>query len=304
LLTLLFGSSSSSLAASPSAATSTYFITNCGSSAQNLITNDTQLGSVPPGTIYVKIPYRTNTQPVSIYFQAFSNNNCASLGTENVSYGLWTKIGSLNQEQIGNFGGTFIAQSTNISAAPYQAALDILIVQNPNTCNPTLACNISYDGYTGYIQPSLISEATDQIAVFLVSPYQNEKVTGIAYYDKDVYLYSTKKLEPFNKDYLSGGLHNVSIVISLANGQKLNLSKNINMGPDYARVDFIRSILYRSSGTTRILFYITAGLILLYILLAVARLIYKKHFYTVEHGLDKDIAPPEDNNPEDQIHVG
>ena len=276
----------------------------CGSTNQNIFNFSTSLSSFPSGSLYIRLANQPNPAQVSVYYQTI-NGQCYNIDDSIARFSKWQPIGSISSSQTGTIPGTFIVQSSSLNVPPYEAAADILILPNNSICDPTVQCFVNYDGYSGYIQPRLLSTATDQVAIFEASPIRAANITKVDYYDGNTFLYRTTSLQPVNTNYLNGGNHNVTIVITQKNGEQALLSKKINMGPDYTGSLYAKSLLYKSHGVLRLTLIILAIVIVLITALGIARHIYKHHKYVLEHGLEHNIEPvvyyPDDTNHDMRI---
>jgi hypothetical protein len=280
-------------------------LANCGSSNPNIYTYSTTIQQTTVGSLYIKSANQSGSATVTAYYQS-ADGQCHEINETTAKFGQWNFLGTLNNKEVMNGGETFIVQSSNLGAPPYEAVADILVLPEPSICTPTVQCYLNFDGYSGYIQPKLLSGATDQVAVFQADPISTSNITSVDYYDGNTFLYKSTSLSPVNKNYLNGGFHRINIVLIEKNGEEALLSKNVNMGVDYTGSLYAKSLLYRSYGILR-LFALLGFLILVLVIVAlVLRRMYKHRQYVLEHGLEHDIVPVQ-NHPEDRdknIHVG
>lgn len=265
------------------------------------------LKKVPAGgQVYMRLNNTSESSGSSIvYFQSFSDSQCHLIGTSNPVYGSWSKVGSYNLDTT--VGGAFVVIGSGLGALPYQAAVSLLILPNPAVCAPVTNCQVTYRGYQGVLSPQIISGATDQVAVYVASPLSGVGYSKVTYYSDNQFLYDSTHLEPINRNYLGGGVHNVSTQISLSNQQTITINQTINMGSDYADILAIRSLVYRTQNKALVFAISAMAVVILLLLLWIARLLYKHHQFKLEHGLDKlNIHHGLDNKgdpPEDSVVV-
>lgn len=220
----------------------------------------------------------------SVYFQSFSDGQCHLIGTLNSTYNSWGQVGNYSLDT--SSGGAFIVAGNDLGSLPYQAVASLLILPKPAACVPVTNCQVSYEGNKGVLSPEIISGATDQVAVYVANNPNGVGYSKVTYYSNDQFLYDSKKLEPINRDYLDGGVHQVSIIVSLSNQETVTINQTINMGTDYTGSLYIKSLIYRTHNKAIVFMIPALIVVILLLLLWVARLIYKRRRFTVEHGLD------------------
>lgn len=271
------------------------------------------LSSIPTsGELYVKSPLNQTPGSTTLYFQSYSSGQCINLGTVTPNTSSWTALGSLPSGQQFSQGGSFIAESPNIGSAPYEAALQLLILPSPSICSPTTTCMTTYQGWSGALDPTIISGATDQIAVYVAKPLSGSSIIGVNYYNNQKFLYSSPQLQNPNRDYLSGGSHVITAIASFKNGEQLVVTQPVNMGVDYSGYLWLRSSLYNSKDKGLFVLKIIGIVALLGVLILLIRHIRKKLLYKKTHGLNdyknnkqnKSNPPADENNPTNTIVVG
>ncbi len=257
---------------------------SCGSSSlytDNLIAPQPLIGK-----IFAKLPSTEMAMTVTLYSQPIFGNNCTLLSSAVVSPNLWTYMGEINDNTPAS---TIIAQGSNLFGEPYSASLDLLNVPSSNPCVVKgNSCLATFSGYTGVLQPSIISTDTSQIALYVANPIDNSTISSINYYADGSFIYSTKKLLPVNRNYLSGGIHNIQIQVRLAKGETLNINQTINMGTDWTGSLLFKSTFYRSKNKVSYFANIGAIVLLVVLVLGLVRHLYKRHMFKIEHGLSKD----------------
>lgn len=277
-------------------------IGSCGTSSTQYQTNVNKLPS--SGQVYVKLSNQQETTgPVDLYFQSNTTLVCQLIGTASPVFGSWVPIGSLPAGSSG--GGFLIADGDGLGAFPYSSVLSVLITSAPNICNPSLSCTVSYQGYSADIEPTIITHATDQVAVYTISPITGSGYNKVSYYDNGKYLYGSTKLLPFNRNYLNGGVHKVDSQVTLNDGQTLDINQNIDMGNDITDMLYLKSKVYQSKNKAVLVVILLAFISIVIALLIFIHWLYKRHRFVVDHGIDK--APShidERKQEEENIVVG
>jgi hypothetical protein len=275
----------------------------CGNSNQNLSTlEDITHKYVPDGKAYLKLNYQTNPIDLSLYINNYTNSQCDFIGSITANANSWVYVGNITRSS-----NDVIVQGLNVEAAPYQAAVQLLIAPN-NQCIPTTLCNVAFGGLNGVLQlddSNILSGATDQIAVYGLKPIDNVGIKSVAYYSnaQGNLLYTSTKLGTINKNYLGGGLHNIQLQIKLKNGQTIYANQTVDMGIDWTGTLYIKSLIYRNSGSAAIFIILGISLLLFLVLLALARYIYRRHRAAKLHGLNKYHEPSKKNYIEDNIII-
>ncbi len=275
--------------------------TFCGNTNQNLSTlEDITNSNVPLGNAYLKLNYKSNPIDLSLYLNNPLSNQCEYIGHVSANSNTWTYIG-----KISKLSNDIIIQGIGVNAAPYQAAVALLIVPN-SQCIPTNACAVSFGGLSGILQlddSNILSGATDQIAVHAVKPINGVGIKSVSYYadNQKSALYSSSELNPFNRNYLDGGSHSVQIQILLDNGQQIFVNQTVNMGIDLTGALFLKSLIYRNSGSAAVFIVLGISTIILIAILGLIRLMFKRRKAYKLHGLHTYEAPtkPEANNSDD-----
>jgi len=235
------------------------------------------------GSLYVRLPATATPTAVYLYSQSLLGGNCNYIGSVYAKTTQWSYVESgINIPP--NY--SLIVQGEGVGAEAYAAAVEVLDLPSGGICQPEDTCNTTYDGYSGYIQPSLVSGSTDQIAVYLANPIKNLKYYRVNYYSDGSFLYTSKKLRPLNRNYLSGGSHSVLTQADFANGESFNTSQQINMGNDWTGSLFVKSTVYKHLGEASIFVFMGMFILLVFSSLAIARMIYKRHSYQIHHGLN------------------
>ncbi|HEY4963745.1 MAG TPA: hypothetical protein VIH90_03560 [Candidatus Saccharimonadales bacterium] len=251
------------------------------------------------GQVYIKL---SNSQEpvtsVTLYFQSFFDGQCNVIGTVNANNSAWTPIGQLSNPA--GTGGFLIASADGLGAYPYSSVLSTLIVSNPNICTPTIACNVIYANQPAVLEPTIISHATDQIAVYTVVPVTGVGYTKVSYFDNGKYLYGGTVLKPVNRNYLDGGQHKIVTQLSLKDGQTVDINQNINMGNDVTGMLYIKSRVYQSRNKVVLATIVVALLMVIGLVIIGIHLIYKHRRFVVDHGIDKAPAHVEDQEVDDE----
>lgn len=194
-----------------------------------------------------------------------------------------------------------MATSQTVGSAPYESALEILLLPDASTCKPTSTCQTSYHGWQGALDPTIISGATDQIAVYVAEPIVSSRLNIVNYYDNQVFLYSKPNLVAIDNDYLSGGENVLTAVANFKNGEQFVSTKYVNMGPDYSDYYWLRSSLYRSGGRAVFILKMAGFVAVLILLLLLVRHSHNKRLYKLEHGLKGYRGhSKEENTPKDK----
>jgi hypothetical protein len=258
-------------------------IGQCGSSTNQF---NVLLTKVPASAqLYIKLnSTQESSSNVAVYFQSFSDSQCHLIGIDSPSYSSWSKVGPYNLDT--SDGGAFVIVGSGLGALPYQAVASLLVLPNPLVCTPVINCKISYHGYQGVLSPQIISGATESVAVYVASPLNSVGYSKATYYSNNQFLYSSKQLQPINRNYLNGGVQHVSIQINLTNQQVVTITQTINMGTDYTGTLYIKSLVYRSQNKVWVFVILALILVVLLLLLWIVRLIYKHRRYQVHYGLN------------------
>ncbi len=251
------------------------------------------------GNIYARLPSGDGSSIVYLYSETISANSCQLLGASKISSARWIFIGN-SSSPITNI----MIEGQGLNAEPYAAVVDLLVVPNPDICTPVVTCNLNYQGDLGYLQPILLSNTTDQIAVYEAKSITDVRFSSINYYADGTFLYASTQLKPINRDYLPGGTHSVFIQVNFVNKEKININQTINNGVDWSGSLRLRSDFYRSQN--KFIFALVLVLIVIVICLIIwlLRIIYKRHEFKIDHGIDEYEASDminhsndHDNNP-------
>ncbi len=275
----------------------------CGSTSQNISTiEDITNKYIPTGRAYLKLNYQSSPIKLSLYINNYSNSQCNFIGVANVSPNSWVYIGQISQSS-----NDIIIQGSDIQVAPYQAAAQLMVVPN-NQCTPVTNCTVSYAGLSGILQlddSNILSGATDQIAVYGLKTLGGVGVKSVSYYadNQGDLLYSSSSLRPINRNYLSGGIHNIQLQIKLNNGQTIYVNQTIDMGIDWTGTLYLKSLIYRNSGSAAIFIIVGITLLLFVILLALARFVYKRRRTNKFHGLSNYHQPAPGRAKDDRIII-
>jgi len=254
------------------------------------------------GSVYVRLPTGDSPSIVYLYSESASDTSCQLLGGAKAFSGHWTFLA--NASNVSNI----MFQGQGLNAQPYSAVVNLIVVPIPSICSPVVVCNTNYQGLSGYLVPNLISNTTDQIAVYQANPVTDIRRLSINYYADGVFLYSTTQLRPINRNYLPGGTHAIFIQASFANGEKININQTINTGIDWSGSLRLRSDFYRSHNKLIFAAVITAVIALVILGLWAIRILYKRHEFKIDHGLDeyedKDMISPKDDQDNNRPIIG
>jgi len=274
----------------------------CGSSNIDISTlEDITKNNVPIGKAYLRLNYASSPIKLNLYLNNYASGVCTDVGNVTVNSNTWVYVG-----KISTLTNDVIVQGNNVSAAPYQAAVNLLIVTN-NQCTPTTNCTVTYENLTGQLQldnSNILSGATDQIAIYGLKPTSGVGISSVGYYSdgQKSILYSSKTLKPFDRDYLEGGLHNTQIQIKLNNGQSIYVNQTIDMGVDWTGTLFLKSLIYRNSGSAAIFIVAGIAVVIFLIILWLIRFIYKRRRTNKFHGLYS--YRPSPDHIDDDIFIG
>lgn len=250
------------------------------------------------GTIYLRLNnQQEQVSTVTTYFQNPITGVCQLLGATSPTYNTWTKLGDY---EVSQDNGELTALGQGLSAGPYQATITLLILPKDSLCDPLSGCTVDYRGYSGLLQPLQVSTATDTVDVYIAKPITGVGYSRVDYYADSQFMYGSAELEPFNRAYLSGGIHNITIQVLFKNGEVLNVRQTINMGYDFTGQLWLKSLSYREHDSF-LLFLIPAGIILaLSSLLALLRVVYLRRRYKINHGLNHYAYRETDNQKQDK----
>ena len=257
-------------------------------------------------SIYIRLNAASEvTTPVNVYLQNLSDMSCKLLGSTTAVINNWAKITSDAKDQKLN-GVIIITYSTQENVEVYQATFQLLFLANNTICTSvSTACNASFNGYSGVLTVPTSSKATDDIQMYQLSDIKNAEFSKVDYYDGPSFLYSTKKLGAVNRNYLTGGKNQVTTQVSFKNGQILTISEKVDGGLDFSGGLAIRSYIYRSKNKT-VAIGIVIGVVLLFLLLlAFIHFLVRRHFYKIDHGLDKEaqIEKPHYGEVDESLHI-
>lgn len=254
------------------------------------------------GSVYVRLPSGNSPSIVYLYSESASDTSCQLLGGAKAFSGHWTFLA--NASNVSNI----MLQGQGLNAQPYSAVVDLIVVPIPSICSPVVVCNTTYQGLSGYLVPNLISNTTDQIAVYQANPVTDIRRLSINYYADGEFLYSTTQLEPINRNYLPGGTHAIFIQASFVNGEKININQTINTGIDWSGGLRLRSDFYRSHNKLVFAGVIMGVVALVTLGIWIIRIIYKRHEFKIDHGLDeyenKDMISPKNDQDNNRPIVG
>jgi len=268
------------------AATTTPNSLICGSTSQTITTlEDITTKNVPTGKVYLRLNYASNPINLSLYLNNYSAGKCSKIGSAQTNSNSWTYVGTIT-----NTTNDVIIQGSGVGAAPYQAAVQLLVVTD-NQCVPTTNCSLKYAGLNGILQlddSNILSGATDQIAIYGLKPISRVGVASVGYYadNQKSVLYTTTTLRAFNRNYLDGGLHNTQIQIKLGNGQSIYVNQTIDMGIDWTGSLYLKSLIYRDSGSAAVFIIIGIAILIILLIFSLTRLIYKKQRFNEIHGIN------------------
>ncbi|HSX32957.1 MAG TPA: hypothetical protein VLF91_01325 [Candidatus Saccharimonadales bacterium] len=259
----------------------------------------------PAGKLYIRLTNSAETSaPVTVYYQSIQDGVCRPLGTVTPNQTIWTAVGVY--KPIDTSGVALVVNGVGLSAPPYAAAASLLIVPDPVVCTPDVTCAVRYQGYNATLVPRILTGATDAVAIYAAEPVVGATVKKVSYYADNTYLYDSKTFVPINRGYLRGGMHTVTIQVTLANGEVLIINQALNNGDDFAGTKYLRSLFYRSHNKTLFLAAIGLTALGLLLLLWTVRQLYKHHMYREEHGLEHYAAPKppaDDPNKDDNNNV-
>ncbi len=278
---LLLGASSASAATTPTPSLNSIGV--CGNSTTSY--SDTLQHVDLTGDVYVRLNNASEaTVPATVYFQSFQDGVCHAIGTATAQYGQWAKVGSYSG--AADQSGSLVVNAVGLGAAPYSAVAQVLILPDPSLCTPVLSCNVTYQGYSAVLQPQILSTAADQLNVYLAKPIAGVGYSKVSYYADSQYMYGGTILGPFNRDYLSGGTHNITVQVSLKNGQTLTINQVVNMGLDITTLFFFRSLIYKSHDKALLVVIAIAILVILSLLGWIIQLIRRHRASIRDHGFD------------------
>jgi hypothetical protein len=255
------------------------------------------------GSVYVRLPAGANPSIVYLYSETMSDTRCQLIGGAKAFSGHWTFLA--NASDVSNI----MLQGQGLNAQPYSAVANLLVVPIASICEPVIVCNTTYQGINSSLTPNLLSNTTDQIAVYQANPVTDIRRSSINYYADGTFLYSATQLKPINHDYLPGGTHAVFIQVSFLNGEKININQSVNNGVDWSGGLRLRSDFYRSHNKLVFAAAVSGVIVLLILGLWVVRILYKRHEFKIDHGLDeyedKDmIGPKDDQNNDPPVVIG
>lgn len=236
------------------------------------------------GTVYVKLADNVKPGPISLYHEPILGGSCTLIGSTQAQSTNWTKVGSVN---INGGSQQIVIKGPSLSAEPYASVAGLMNLTSPNVCQPTKGCQTSYDNNYGSLQPNLISGNTDEIAVYQATPLINTKLVDVDYYADNKYLYSSKKLSVINRNYLGGGIHSTLAQAYFINGEKLNVYQTINAGADDSASLYLKSKIYSYHFALVFFGAVALVVVILSLSLWIARRVYKRRQFIIEHGLDK-----------------
>jgi len=246
------------------------------------------------GNIYARLPAGASPSAVYLYSEKLSDTSCQLIGAAKVFSSRWIFIGS-STSPINNI----MLNGQGLSAQPHAAVVDLLSVPNSSICTPVVVCNINYQGDKGYLQPSLLSNTAGQIAVYEAKSITDVRFTGINYYADGSFLYSSTQLKPINRNYLPGGKHSIFIQVNFVNGEKININQVVNNGVDWSGGLRLRSNFYRSHNKFIFGGVLVCILIVMILILWLIRIIYKRHEFKIDHGIDEYEASDMINHSDD-----
>ncbi len=267
----------------PGSSTVTFNQSNCGD--PNYFQYNILVPKSIAGSIYIKLPSGTNPTVVSLYTQQLTGSGCQPIGQGNITVNskTWTLIGNINLQAN---AGEVVISGQNIGAEPYAAVANALVVPGGFKCQISTNCIVKYGGYTGYVQPNLISGNTDEIALFTLTDISQSKVKLVNYYSDGTFLYSKPELLPFNNNYLNDGIHSTEIEVNFSDGQKFIVNKTVNNGQSWPGISYLRVLYFKSSNQIKIYMLMALFVVFAAFLIVIARLIHKRLNYKRDHGLN------------------
>lgn len=266
-----------------------------------------QVNDFASGTaVYVRLNAASEVATqVHVYIQNLTDMSCQLIGSATAVVNNWAKVTTTFRSQTLQ-GAIVISFPQQENVEVYQATFQLLFLENNTICNSvTTACAASFDGYNGILTVPTSSKATDDIQLFKLAAISNATFSNVDYYDGPSFLYSSKKLGPVNHDYLTGGNNQITTMVTFTNGQILTISQNVDGGFDFSGGLAIRSYIYRSKNRT-VAVGILVGIVLLSLLLLwFIHFLVRRHFYKIDHGLDKagQIEKPHYNEVDESLHI-
>jgi len=246
------------------------------------------------GSIYVRLPAGSSPTVIYLYSETASNSSCQLIGGAKAEVGHWTFIA--NSSGLSNL----MIQGQGLNSEPHSVVAELLAVPTASICTPIVVCDTTYAGISGSLQPNLISDTTDRVAVYVANTVADIKYTNINYYADGAFLYSSTQLRPVNQDFLPGGTHAIFIQLVFVNGEKININQSVDMGMDWSGLLRVRSNFYRSHNKFLFASVIVITIALAIVALWLARIIHKRHEFRIDRGTDEseevDMLNPSDHS--------
>ncbi len=262
-------------------------VVNCAGSQ----TSYTALTQAAPDNydIYVRLGQRTQTAPVNVYFQGFTDNVCTPVGGGQVSGAGWAKLGSLALTKETALG-TFTLASPTLQSLPNANRPTVMLVsQTHPVCAPTDECRIKINGRDATLRASATQSTGDTLHTVVVKDPSEDIIQDVAYYIDNKPAYTATELKAFDLRYVGMGRHTLATVVSYKSGQQAVISDNVDQG--YS--GDLNYLFFTYVTSKKSLWLITASpvvfLLSLGLMLAFVRYIYQRRKWRVTHGLSQSL---------------
>ena len=251
----------------------------------------------PPDTydIFVRLGLRGQKAKVSLYFQGFTANTCQLLGSAAANSDKWTKIGDLRITKQNGLGAFSLASSAARGLPNANRPSIMLVSKTHPVCHPTNNCYVKINDKQAILRPAAITSSTDSLHAVTVTDPVADTVLRVDYYIDNKPAYSRPTIQPFDMRFVSGGKHDLATIITYKSKQQAVIAKTVNLGT----VDDLNYFIFSYFTSKKPLWLIIGGIILAFILLdlllAIARQIYRRRMWKAAHIANQ---PTADNSQE------
>ena len=254
---------------------------NCSEVGGNQVSALTKLQSENLD-MYVRANLDDQVGGASLYFQSETNlNNCTKLTSFDITRD-WQKVGSFPTSLAGSSGVLIMTLNENATASGASTPQLIFASTTP-PCDILNGCEYSYFGQKLTLAPRKVSTSADSLRIGLLSDPSKNRVEEVIYSVDGVQVYTKKKLETFNYNYVPGGDHSIERTLLLSSGQSLSDKQLLKRG-SVADVRFWFISLYSHYSKFIIFFGSIVGILLVwYISYTVSRLLYMRHLWRKTH---------------------
>lgn len=236
--------------------------------------------------VYVRLGKRGQQAPATAYVRtSAASETCQRIGSANASGDEWRRLGSWTPSAVGD-KTIFQLSSSALNGSPdaNRPALMLVDTKDP-LCRPTVECQVSVAGSTGYVRPSGTLLNEDSLHVVRVRNPASEAVKKVDYYVDNQIKYSTTGLEPFDLRYVSSNDQSLLRVITYESGQRVFLPSTVPKDYTDSFIGFLFRFAHFNPKVVIALKIAISLAIGLAIVLLGLQWLHRRYRYRINHGL-------------------